>query len=45
MGVKGRRGIRCKQLLGNVKEARINKRKHYIAFCGELALDEVLSLS
>jgi len=48
IGVKGIRGRRRKELLGDLKEKRGYcklKRKHYIAPCGELALEEIVDLS
>jgi hypothetical protein len=44
----GRRGRWCQQLLDDLKEKRRCwelKRKHYIAPCGELALEEATDLS
>ena len=41
--VTGRRGKRCKKLLHDLKENL--KKKHYIALCGELALEEAMDLS
>jgi len=44
--VTGRRGRRGKQLLDDLKETTGNwKRKHWIALCGGLALDEAVGLS
>jgi len=45
----GRRGRRGKHLLDDLKEnredTRIGKRKHQIALCGQLALEEAMDLS
>jgi hypothetical protein len=48
MDAMGRRGTRCEQLLDYLDETRrywILKRKHYIALCGELAVEEAMDLS
>jgi hypothetical protein len=46
--VRGRRGRSCKQLLDDLKEAKVYcklNRKYYIALCGELVLQEAVILS
>jgi hypothetical protein len=45
--VTGRRGRRCRKLLDDLKKRRgyyIQRRKLWIALCGQLALEEALDL-
>jgi hypothetical protein len=48
MNGMGRRGTRREQLLDYLEEMRrywILKRKHFIALCGEFAVEEAMDLS
>jgi hypothetical protein len=47
--VRERRGRRRKQILGDLKETRgywiLKKRKHKVAICGKLVLEDIIDLS